>query len=279
MAKGSGKRGFGQDKTGWGFFGSELKRRREAAKLTQQQLGERVICSGSYIGQLEAAIRKPQLDMAERLDAELTTDGLFARMCEELINNSPHADYFTEAAHLEGLAVTIREYAPMFVPGLLQTPAYARAVVLAAQPLAPEEEVERLVTARCERARILDHPTDPLLWAVLDESVIRRKVGGAAVMREQLQHIVDLVRRRRIVIQVLPLDAVPALTGMLNLMTFEEGPPVAYIEAPKTGNLLDDPARVTQCELRYDLVRATALSPEASLALIESVAEEYAHEG
>lgn len=279
MAKGEMPAALGRLKIGWEFFGSELKRRREAVGFTQQQLGDRVYCSGSYIGQFEVAIRKPQGDLAERIDAALETDGYLARMCEKLIESSPYANYFAEAAYLEGLALTIRQYASTFVPGLLQTAAYARAVFVAAQPVAPEEKIDELVAARLARGHLLDHPTEPLLWVVLDESVLRREVGGPAVMREQLMHVAQLVRRRRILVQVFPFEAgAPPVGGLLKLMTFKDAPPVAYEEGSATGNLLDDPALVAQCELDYDLIRASALSPERSLALIESAAEEFEHE-
>lgn len=268
---------YGNPKTGWEFFGTELKRLREAAGLTQQQLGSRIFCSAAYIGQFETAIRKPQLYLAEQMDIVLGTDGLLGRLCKKLVESSPYVGYFAEAVYLEGIAVTIREFATMFVPGLLQTAAYARAVCLASRPVAPEEWIENKVAARLDRGRLLDHPTKPAFWAVLDESVLRRVVGGAAVMHEQLRHLVELVQRRRIILQVLPFGAgAPALSGMLTLMTFEDAPPVAYHEGPKTGNLLDDPAAVTHCELTYDHVRAAALSPEASLTLIQSAAEDYA---
>lgn len=276
MAKGGW---LGQSRIGWGFFGRELKRRREAAGLTQQELGMRVFCSGSYIGQFETAIRKPQLDVAQRIDAVLETGGLFERIWEELINSSPYADCFAEAAYLESLAVTIREFAPLLVPGLLQTAAYARAVFLGGFPFAQDEEIESRVEARLARQHLLEDPTKPQLWVVLDESVLRRTVGGVAVMREQLRHVASLVRKRRVGVQVLPFAAgAPAVGGALALMTFDDAPPVAYCEGYRTGELLDDPALVTQCQRSYDLVQAAALSPEASLSLIESVAEEYADE-
>ncbi|MBB5117978.1 XRE family transcriptional regulator [Streptomyces eurocidicus] len=277
MANGRGAGGFGRSKVGWEFFGSELKRRRETAGFTQQELGTRVFCSGSYIGQFETGIRKPQLDAAERIDEALKTDGFFARMCEGLINSSPYIDYFSEVAYLEGLADSIRAYAPMFVPGLFQTAAYARAILLATFPFTPDEELESRVATRLARQGIVDHPTEPMLWVVLDESVLRRQVGGAVVMREQLMRVVTLVRNRRIGMQVLPFGAgAPALSGMLKLMTFEDAPPVAYSEGVMSGSLLDDPALVARCERTYDLVGAAALSPEASLSLVQSVAEEYA---
>ncbi|MEU7164297.1 helix-turn-helix transcriptional regulator [Streptomyces morookaense] len=276
MAKGGW---LGQSRIGWGFFGRELKRRREAAGLTQQELGMRVFCSGSYIGQFETAIRKPQLDVAQRIDVVLETDGFFERVWEELFNSSPYAEWFTEAAYLQGLATSICEYAPVFVPGLLQTAAYARAVFLGGFPFAPDSEIEKRVAARLERQRILQDPTTPLLWVVLDENVLRRKIGGAAVMHEQLMRVASVAHERRMGVQVLPFDAgAPAVGGSLTLMAFDDAPPVAYCEGHRTGNLLDDPAVVAHCQRSYDLVRAAALSPEASLSLIESVAEEYADE-
>ncbi|RLU86922.1 transcriptional regulator [Streptomyces griseocarneus] len=277
MANGRGA--LGQSKVGWEFFGAELKRRREAAGFTQERLGARVFCSGSYIGQFEQGIRKPQLEIAQRIDAALGTDGFFERMCKELIDSSPYQHYFAEAAYLEGLAETICEYAPVFVPGLLQTAAYARAVVLASAPELSDDDVETRVKDRLARQRILEDPTKPLLWVVLHENVIRCRVGGPACMSEQLLHVAALARRRRITLQVLPYDAgAPPLAGMATLMTFEDAPPVAYSEGAHSGTLVDDPARVAKIERAYDLVRAAALSPDASLALVQSVAEEYSHE-
>ncbi|HZG06582.1 MAG TPA: helix-turn-helix transcriptional regulator [Streptomyces sp.] len=279
MAKETGIGGVNQPRLGWEFFGSELKRCREAAGLTQQELGERVYVSGAYIGQFEVAVRKPQLDVAQRIDVELKTGGFFERFCREMIDRSPYAKYFTEVVDMELSATSIYEYDPLFVPGLLQTAAYARAVFLAHQPLAPEKEIEEHIQARLARAKLLHRPKKPFFWAVLDESVLRRPVGGPAVMAELLHHIAEMIKGRRAVIQVLPFSAgAPALSSMTALMTFTDAPPVAYVEGTATGNLLDDPATVAQCQLSYDLLRAAALSPEASLSLIESVAEDYANE-
>jgi hypothetical protein len=175
------------------------------------------------------------------------------------------------------MARSICEYASMFVPGLLQTAAYARAVFRIAQPVARPERIEELIAARIGRAMKLEDPTEPLLWFVLDENVIRRPVGGATVMREQLTHIAGLICQERIIVQVLPFSCgVPALEGMTKLMAFDDAPPVAYAEGPQTGNLIEDPALVAKVQLSYDLVRAAALSPDASLALIESAMEDFA---
>ncbi|MCC3771154.1 helix-turn-helix transcriptional regulator [Streptomyces sp. UNOC14_S4] len=274
----NGRSVLGQSRIGWEFFGSELKRRREAAGFSQARLGGRLFCSGQYICQLESAVRKPQLDFARLIDEVLETDGIFERMCKELIDSSPYDSYFADIAYLEGLADTICDYAPVFVPGLLQTAAYARAVLLGSFPFKPEGEVGPWVAGRLARQRILENPAKPEVWAILDEGVLRRAVGGNAVMHEQLTHVVSLGERRRIGVQVMPLSGGACAPGaVLKIMTFEDAPPVAYSQGVMSGHLVDDPALVTQCVKSYDVMRATALSPEASLSLIKSVAKEYAH--
>ncbi|MGP4045076.1 helix-turn-helix domain-containing protein [Streptomyces sp. 2A115] len=267
----------GSRQAAWEFFGTELKRRREEAGFTQAELGSRVFVSGGYIGQFEQAIRKPQLDVAGRIDELLQTDGFFERMWRKLIDDHRYADYFAAVVELERLAIGISEFAPLVVPGLLQTPAYARAITRATNPFVSAEYVEDKVAARMERSRILTDATRPVYWAVLQESVLRTVVGDAATMSQQLDHIVALARDWVVMVQVLPFSAgaCPLPTGTLKLMEFEDAPPTAYTEAVFSGNLLDDPALVKRSQGAYDLIRAAALSPEASLALIESAAEDY----
>ncbi len=261
----------------WEFFGTELKRCREEAGLTQAALGLRVFVSGGYIGQFEQAIRKPQLDVANRIDETLQTGGLFERMCRKLINDRRYADYFAPVAELERLATKICEFAPTVVPGLLQTPAYARAVTVAANPFAAKEYVDETVGARLERAGILKDATRPEYWVVLHESVLRIPVGGPTAMAEQLERIATLARESTVLVMVVPyaVGACASMAGDLRLMEFEDAPPTAYTETSFSGELLDDPAVVKRAHRAYDLLRAAALSPEASLPLIESAAEDY----
>ncbi|MGI5425678.1 helix-turn-helix domain-containing protein [Streptomyces sp. CA-179760] len=267
----------GSRQAAWEFFGTELKRRREDAGITQAELGLRVFVSGGYIGQFEQAIRKPQLDVAQRIDGVLQTDGIFERLCRKLIDDKRYADYFARAAELEAQATKICEFAPALVPGLLQTPAYARAVTLAMNPFAPDEFIDEKVSGRMERAQILKDATRPVYWAILHENVLRIPVGGPAVMAEQLEHVVALARERTVMVQVLPYTAgaYSVMTGDLRLMEFADAPPTAYTEAVYSGTLLDDPPVVKRVQSAYDLLRAAALSPEASLDLIESAAEDF----
>ncbi|MBC9726832.1 helix-turn-helix transcriptional regulator [Streptomyces sp. TRM68367] len=271
MANGS------QRQAAWEFFGMELKRRREDTGLTQVELGARVFVSGGYIGQFEQAIRKPQLDVAKRIDVELQSDGFFERMWRKLIKEQRYADYFEHAAELERLATKICEWAPAVVPGLLQTPEYARAIYLASNPLATDEYFDEMVGLRLERAQILKGATRPVHWVLLHETVLRVPVGSPAVMAQQLDHIVAMTRTRKVLLQVLPFaaGAHPHMGKLMALMEFEDAPPTVYTEGVLSGNLLDDPAVVKRVQANYDLLRAAALSREASLALIEEAAEDY----
>ncbi|MFE7239695.1 helix-turn-helix domain-containing protein [Streptomyces sp. NPDC057580] len=261
------------------LLGAELRHRRDKAGLSQEELGLPLFVSGSFIGQLESGTRRMQADQAQKFDEILHADGFFVRNCVAL-KKSKYPDHFAEAAEAEAVAKTIKEYASQLIPGLLQTEAYARAVFRAYQPTAPENVIDDLTTVRLDRAHLLSDPTTPLVWAVLDEAVLRREVGGPAAMAEALHHILKLARERRIIVQVLPFGAGAhmAMEGPLKLMSFEDAPPLAYLQGLGTGQLQDDPATVRHYELTYDLVVASALSPEASLALIESAAEAYLHE-
>ena len=149
------------------LLGSELRHAREKAGLSQEDLGLRLFVSGSFIGQLEAGTRRMQPEFARMLDEVLGTADFFRRNCRAAAK-SKYPEHFAEAAEAEANAAAIREYASMLIPGLLQTPAYARAVCRAYQPTAPKETIEELVVARMERARILGDPTRPMLWAVIE---------------------------------------------------------------------------------------------------------------
>ncbi|MGZ9931667.1 helix-turn-helix domain-containing protein [Streptomyces sp. NC-S4] len=261
------------------LLGAELRVARERAGMSQAELGERLFVSGSFIGQLESGTRRMHLEFARQIDEILGTDGFFVRNCEALAK-SKYPNHFAEAAEAEAEAKTIREYAPLALPGMLQTKAYARAVFIAYQPTATEEVISELVQNRLDRAGVLSDPTTPLFWCVLDESALRRVVGSRAVMAEVLRHIAALIRSRRIFVQVMPFSAGAhsSMGGTLKLMTFENAAPLAYVQGNAIGVLLDDPATVARHSLTYDLLTASALSPNASLALIESVAEDYEHD-
>ncbi|MFI1286023.1 Scr1 family TA system antitoxin-like transcriptional regulator [Streptomyces sp. NPDC020858] len=261
------------------LLGAELRVARERAGKSQAELGEPLFVSGSFIGQLEAGTRRMHIEFARQIDEILDTNGFFARNCGAAAK-SKYPDHFAAAAEAEALAKAIREYAPQLIPGLLQTGAYAREVFRAYQPTATEDAIDELVTNRLARAALLNDPTTPLLWCVLDEAVLRRAGENPAVLAEALRHIASLIRSHRVIVQVLPFNAGfhAGLAGTLKLMSFDDAPPLSYVDGLGMGQLFDDPATVAQHTLTYDLLTANALSPRKSLALIESVAEEYEHD-
>jgi hypothetical protein len=185
------------------------------------------------------------------------------------------------ARQFEQQATMIREFALSYVPGILQTERYARAVLSASFPPVSEEECDRLVVTRLERSKILDDPATPVLWALLDEAVLRRVVGGPEVMEEQLTHVVRLVERGRVRVHVMPfaVGSHPLMASMLTLMWFEDQPPVAYSEGLRMGKVHDVPSVVEELRGHYDLALSDALPLKESLALLRATAEEYGHHG
>lgn len=260
-------------------YGEELRSRREAAGLTQEELSQRAIMSRTHIAHIEAGRRRPSPDDAARLDQVLETGGVFERFLPTL-DGRQVAEHFAEALEFEGRATVIREYAPKLVPGILQTEAYARAVLGSGHPPKSEEVRDRLLATRLERARILDNFDSPVVWTMLDEAVLRRPIGGPAVMCEQLRHILELGESRRIRVHVLPFSvgAHAMLEGFVSLMWFDGLPPIAYVEGLKTGRVWELPSVVRQCQEAYDHALGDALSHGKTLALIRSVAEDYEHE-
>lgn len=259
-------------------YGEELRIRREAAGHTQQSLGDAVIMSPSMIAHIEAGRRRPRLEDAQRLDKELGVSGFFERWLPTL-EAAQFADHFKDVAESERNAEVIEEYACSIMPGLLQTSGYARAVFRATDPLLSDDELDKQVVNRISRSHILGEPKSPRFWVILSENVLRTAVGGPAVMAEQLRHVAALVRSNRVQVQVVPhsAGAHATMSNMIKLMRLPDGPDEVYVEALFIGAHIDDPVVVRRYRDVYDLARAAALPLEASLQLIESVAEEYEH--
>jgi transcriptional regulator with XRE-family HTH domain len=262
------------------FYGKELRWKREAAGLTLQQLVEGSFYGQSHLSEIERGERRMPRDLAEHVDRVLETDGFFGRRCEEVrkARRAGHASYFEKVLEAEKHAEAIEEWCPTLIPGLLQTGAYARAVVRATHPLEPQERTDAKVNARLARARLFDddHST-PEYWAILHESLLRLPILPPEGMAEQLDRIAALAHRHRITPQILPWNcgAHPLMLGAITVLAFPDAPPLVYTESPYSGDTLDDPALVKQYRKAYDRLRAAALPPEASLALIEEAAEDY----
>ncbi|MEU3856080.1 helix-turn-helix transcriptional regulator [Streptomyces sp. NPDC028722] len=262
------------------FYGKELRWKREAAGLSLEAFLEGSFYGKTYLSDIEHGERRMPVELARHADRVLGTDGFFERRCEDVrkARRGGHAAYFERVLEAEKHARTIEEWCPILIPGLLQTAAYARAVITAGFPLSLEEEVEEKVSGRMTRAVLfeLDHRT-PEYWAILHESLITDPILPPPEMAEQLGQIVRLAERRRITPQLIlrSVGAHPLMTGPAKIMTFIDAPPLFYTEALHSGDTIEDPALVAQYRWSYDQLRAVALSPKASLAKIKSAAEDY----
>ncbi|MGW3403438.1 helix-turn-helix domain-containing protein [Streptomyces zhihengii] len=263
------------------LYGAELRFQREAAGLTLQQTVEGSFYGVSLLSEIERGTRRMPADLARHVDRLLGTDGFFERRCEDVrrARRSGHAAYFERVVEAERHAQVIEQWSPTLIPGLLQTEAYVRALFRAERPQQAREEVEAMVQARLERSQAFVSSRAPEYWAVLGEITLHQAVAGPDRMAEQLDHVAALIRDDRVFAQVLPWNAGahPLMTGNAMILGFADAPPLVYVESQHHGGTLDDPALVKRYQRSYDLLRAAALPPEASLALIEKAAEDLRH--
>lgn len=273
-------------------LGTELRRLRELAGVTADQARVRLDCSPSKISRIELG-RSPSTarDVADLLALYQVTDQETVTALIELARQSnqrgwwqPYGDllpdWFEGYIGLETEATAISTYETHLVPGLLQAPGYAAAVLAASIPRRSEKDIERQVELRTRRQRLLTRERPPAVWAILDEAVLRRPVGGTDVLRAQLHHLLDQARLPSLTLQVLPFDAGahPALGTAFTILRFDAGAgdeDMVYIEELDSAIYVERPADVRRYAARMDHIRAAALPPNQSLEMIKKVADEY----
>lgn len=258
-----------------GALGRILKFARMKAGLTQEQLAGRLYVSTSLIGKFETNRLIPKHDTARQLDGIFESGELFQESAIEARKMSVESGWIRPWLDDEQCATTIRSFQPAVVPGLLQTEEYARAILHNASTLVPDPEAA--VVDRLARAAILHREERPVrLFAVVEESVLRRPVGGPKVMSEQLHAIARACDLPNVSVAVVPasVGAYPGLNGPLALATVD-GRSVAFLDDPLTGRVIDDLARVTALEEVWEAIREYALPVGPSLDLIMEVAESW----
>jgi len=259
-------------------FAQELRAQREAGGLTQEQLAKLMGYSPSVIAKLETCRTIPSPQHAGQADEALRTPGTFRRLRQAMINGA-YEPWVRAYLEIEERATVLRWWESLVVPGLLQTEAYARAMIRAGRPGDSDAAIEQLVTARMDRQRIWERedPEPPMLFVVLGEAVLRQRVGDADVMRDQLGHLIEAAENPRITIQVLPFAAAahPGLLGPLLVASFDNDRDAAYLDNALDGQVTERRKQVARVTLLYDTIRSEALSPSASVKMIAEVAEAW----
>lgn len=265
----------------------ELKQLREQAGLTGEQVAEEMGWSVAKVYRIEGDKVRILVRDVLRLLKLYKISGAQAEAVTELARQARVKDWWHQYSGaipewfqfyvgLEAAVSAMHGYDAELVPGLLQTEQYIRAIMSTAPARDGNDETERQITVRMERQKRLTAADAPVLWAVLNEGVIRRTVGGPQVMRAQLRHLAEMSTLGNVTVQVLAYDAGahPAMHGSFTIMQFPEpvDPDVVYVEA-KTGALyLEKPEDVARYSLMFDYLRAQALSPEASRDLMTQLA-------
>lgn len=258
--------------------GKQIRLLRERAGLSQRELGQRLGYSYDQIRSVEIGRRTPMPDFLAAADDFLNAGGVLKAVDEDVLNARAHARvrhpaWFRDYARAEAQAVEVNFYSAVTVPGLLQTEDYARTIFTARQPLLDDETIEQRVSARMARQKILSNWPAPMVSAVLDESVLRRAIGGPAVHQGQLRHLLRLAQLRSTSIQVLPVECAEhaGLEGPFILLTPKGEQQVGYVEVQSVSRLITDAEEVRILAARYGTIRGQALTPRESLILIEKM--------
>ncbi|WP_336209864.1 helix-turn-helix domain-containing protein [Nonomuraea sp. LPB2021202275-12-8] len=273
------------------LLGSQLRRLRESRGVTREEAGHLIRGSESKISRMELGrVGFKERDVADLLTLYGVVDNQARAAVLDLVvtANEPGwwhrfndilPTWFQAYVGLEEAAVRIRTYEVQFVPGLLQTKEYARAVVTAGAAGLGAEEISRRVDLRLERQRVFDKPDGPVFWAVIDEAALRRPIGGAEVMRAQLEHLIDLMRQSNITIQVMPFSfgGHSAEGGAFSILRFPDNdlPDVIYVEQLASALYLDKREDVDRYTEVMERLCAVSTTPDETVELLRAVAEEF----
>ncbi|GCB43423.1 helix-turn-helix transcriptional regulator [Streptomyces sp. NL15-2K] len=270
------------------LVGVQLAGFREDAGFAQDQAARALGFSAAKLSRIESGKgRRPPSESDVRALLELYgTDDYEASVLLQLLRRAGEPgwwqrydkrlmpEWFDRLVGLQEAAAAIRTFEIQYVPGLLQTPDYTRAVVERGLPAAAASEVRRRVELRTRRAELLLRADAPQLWAVMDESVLLRVLGSREVMRDQLKHLVTMAERPNVTVQIVPLDATHASAPSFPITYLRFGgldlPDVVYLEHIKSANFLEDRDETEEYRLALDRLADEALEPRASLDLLRT---------
>jgi DNA-binding XRE family transcriptional regulator len=277
-----------KDRDALAWFADELRAHRSAQGWTQADLAAKTSYSESLIAQVETCRKAATPELARALDRVFATPGFtedapgvpgtpgtFGRLVVRL-RNLPFPASFRSFAPHEAEATALYIFEHSMIPGLLQTEAYARAI-LETHPDVTEDVVIQRLAGRLSRQEILerDEPPPPVVCALIDQSALNREIGGPVAMRDQLVHLVAMSRRPNITVQVIPnTGAHPGLLGAFTVADLGGLPGIVNVEDIADGRVTEDAATVSMVALRFHTLRGDALSKGASRDLIEGVIQE-----
>lgn len=272
------------------LLGVQLRRLREAAGITPERAGAEIRASRSKISRLETGrVRFKLRDVTDLLTLYGVTDEQVRSEFLSLAKESGKPDWWAKYGDvlpdwfepylgLESAAAAIRGFDIQFVHTLFQTEDYARAVIRLGHQAAPPDGIEDRVAVRLKRQDLLTRPGPPKIWSVMDESVLRRPVGGPAVMRAQLHRLLEVARLPHVTIQVVPFDRSghAGESGSFSLLRFAERdlPDVVYIEQLTSAIYLEQRPDVEHYLQVMDQLSGEALTPSATTHLIEQAARQ-----
>ncbi|MFD6287151.1 DUF5753 domain-containing protein [Streptomyces anthocyanicus] len=258
------------------LYGVELHRQRQIADLSLDRLSDVVNYSKTHLHGVETGDRLPLPPISEKLDLAFGTGELFQGLWSA-IKREHTPRRFDHCLELEAKAARIQEFGASVIPGLLQTKAYMHALFIEGEPGLSPKEVDGLVAARLGRQEVLRGDSSPDCWWILSEATLRQTVGGPGVLREQLTALLALVDTRHTTLQVVPFEAGASslMNGTLILLTLPDNSTTVYQEGPRNGETFDDRETVLRRLREYDRMKACALSPRESAALIKATMEKY----
>ncbi|MDW6060583.1 helix-turn-helix transcriptional regulator [Streptomyces sp. FXJ1.4098] len=271
-------------------LGQELRRLRQEKGMTAEEVAEELMVSQSKISRLENGRRSiSQRDVRDlcrtyKVEDKALVDSLMQMAKESrqqgwwnAFGDVPYSVYIG----FETDAASLRVYEPQVLPGLLQTPEYAEAVISGALPEAPQEQIAQRVQVRLRRQERITDPLTPLrLWAVVDEAAMRRVVGSPKVMSDQLDYLVRMSHEPHVTVQALPfgMGSHPGMSGQFTILEFsdESDTSVVYLEGVTSDLYLEKHTDVQSYSMMYEHLRAQALNADQSRQFITEVARDHA---
>ncbi|MEW2162475.1 helix-turn-helix transcriptional regulator [Streptomyces sp. NPDC007084] len=258
----------------WGIaviatVGRQLRLRREAVGMRAAEFGEAVGYGEDMVYKIEGGKRIPRPEYLDMADGVLDAGGLISAMKED-VAKVRYPKKVRDLAKMEGQAVEIGVYECNIIPGLLQIPEHAHALIEAAQPPYSPDNVERMVAARLARRSVFERDPAPAISFVLEEAPLRREVGGTMAWRQQLERLLEVGQLRNVTLQVMPTrsDVHPGLDGRIELLKFADGTAVGRADGVFNGRPTSNPRQLHTIELQYGTIRAQALPPRETAAFI-----------